>query len=171
AKPLDDVHPIERLRPGQGVHLPRGCHAAHDRQVVSGLLLANDRRLSLGAISPDQARQEVEARFVLEGHLPALTFGPPEQFGPDFDAPALDGLLVTLDGPLDRHLGRPVQFLEQASDMTWMVANAELFFDDQGDAGAGPDLAGESVGLRSMPEEFRDQPLLTVGEFGGTARR
>jgi len=36
-----------------------------------------------------------------------------------------------------------------------VVANAEFFLDDSGDAGAGPDLAAEAVGLRPVPEELR----------------
>jgi hypothetical protein len=62
------------------------------------------------------------------------------QVRPDLGAPALEGLLVPLKGPPDRHLGRPVQFLEQPADVALVVADVELLLDDPGDAGAGPDL-------------------------------
>ena len=54
--------------------------------------------------------------------------------------------------------------------MALVVADAELLLDDRGDAGAGPDLASEAVGLRPVPEELRDQPLLGVGQLGRAAR-
>ena len=164
------VQPVERLLPRQGVDLALGRHPAHDRQVVARLLLAEDRRLRLGGVRLDHPRQQVEPRFVLENQHPALAPRPPSQFGPDLVAPALDGRLVPLDGPPDRHLGRPAQFLEQPADVVLVVADAELLLDDRGDAGAGPDLAPEAVGLRAVPEELRDQALLIGSEPGDTAR-
>ena len=166
---LDAVQPVERLLPRQRVDLARGRHPAHDRQVVARLLLAEDRRLRLGGVRPDQPRQQVEPRFVLENQHPALALRPPAQVRPDLVPPAPDGLLVALDGPPDRHLGRPVQFLEQPADVVLVVADAELLLDDLGDAGTGPDLAAEAVGLRAVPEELRDQTLLRGREFGRAA--
>ena len=161
------MQPVERLLPRQGVDLALGRHPAHDRQVVARLLLADDRRLRLGGVGPDHPRQQVEPRFVLENQHPALAPRPPAQVRPDLVTPALDGLLVPLDGPPDRHLGRPVQLLEQPADVALVVADAELLLDDLGDAGAGPDLAAEAVGLRPVPEELRDQPLLLRQSVGG----
>src|SRR5262249_60170133 len=95
---------------------------------------------------------------------------PPQQLGPDLDAPARDGLLVALDGPLDRHLGGPAQLLEQPPHVALVVADAELLLDDGGDARAGPDLAAEAVGLRPGPEEPRAQPLRGAGQPRRRAR-
>ena len=53
---------------------------------------------------------------------------------PDLDSPLLDLLLVALDGPRDRQLWRPVQFLQEPGDVARMVGNAELLLDDLGDA-------------------------------------
>ena len=163
---LDAVQPVERLLPRQRVDLARRRHPAHDRQVVARLLLADDRRLRLGGVGPDHPRQQVEPRFVLENQHPALAPRPPSQFRPDLVTPAPDGFLVPLDGPPDRHLGRPVQFLEQPADVALVVADAELLLDHLGDAGTGPDLTPKPVGLRAMPEELRDQALLSGREFG-----
>src|SRR5262249_22855217 len=127
-------------------------------------LLADDWCACLRGVSTDQPRQQVEPRFVLENQHPALASRPPLQVRPDFDAPAPDRFLVPLDGASDRHLGRPAQLLEQTPDVTFVVADAELFLDDQGDAGARPDLSAEAVGLRPVPEELRDQALLLGGK-------
>src|SRR6185437_8095073 len=43
-------------------------------------------------------------------------------------------------------------------------------FEDPSDAGTGPDVAEETVGLGPMPEELGDQTLLSLGEFGRMAR-
>ena len=59
---LHTVQPIERLLPHQRVHLARGRHPAHDRQVVARDLPPYDRRLSLGGVRLDQARQQVLPR-------------------------------------------------------------------------------------------------------------
>lgn len=167
---FDAVQAVQRLLSHQGVDLARGRHPAHDGQVVASHLLPEDRRQSLGGIGPDQPRQQVEPRFVHENQHPALAPGLPSQFRPDLVPPAPDGLLVTLDGPPDRHLGRPVQFLEQTPDMPLVVADAELLLDDPGDAGAGPHLATKSVGLRPMPEELGDHVFLGVRQPGRVAR-
>src|SRR6185437_1361715 len=95
---------------------------------------------------------------------------PLAEVGPDLGAPALDGRLIALDGPPDRDLGRPAEFLEQAADVILVVADAELLFDDEGDSGAGPYLAAEAVSLRAMPEELQDEALLFGGQAGDTAR-
>jgi hypothetical protein len=52
----------------------------------------------------------------------------------------LDGLFVSLDGPFDRDLGCPTQFLEEPADMVFVVMDTELLGNDPGDASAGPDL-------------------------------
>ena len=65
-----------------------------------------------------------------------------------------------------------MQLLEQTADVVLVVADAELLLVDSSDAGAGPNLATEAVGLRPVPEEFRNQPLLrdrqsTITAWGG----
>src|SRR5207244_10146399 len=75
------------------------------------------------------------------------------------------------EGTADGQLGRPAQFLEELGDMVLVVQDAEFLLDDQGDAGAGPDLASEAVSLRAVPEELRKEVLLLAGQAGWTARR
>src|SRR6266568_759941 len=82
-----------------------------------------------------------------------------------------DGLLVALDSAADGHLGRPMQVLEQTPDMVLVVRDAELFVDDEGDAGAGPDLPAQPVSLRPVPEELWDLALLSRRELGRPACR
>src|SRR5206468_5791646 len=123
------------------------------------------RRLGFRGISPDQPRQQVEPRFVLETQYPALAPRPPAQLRPDLVAPAPDGFFVPLDGPPYRHLGRPAQLREQPADVVLVVRNAELLLDHLGDAGAGPDLAVKPVRFRPVPEELRDEALLSGREL------
>src|SRR6266545_706402 len=167
---LDALHRVERLLPRQREDLPRRRQPAQNGQVVARLLLAEDGCLSLGTISPDQPRQQVEPRFVLENQHAALTLGAPEQFRPDPATPAADGFLVPLDGSPNRHWGRPVQFLEQLADVAFVVAAAQLLLDHQGDARTGPHLASKPVGLRAMPEKLWNQTLLSGRELGRTPR-
>jgi hypothetical protein len=54
--------------------------------------------------------------------------------------------------------------------MVLVVADAELLLDDAGDAGAGPDLTAEAVGLRAVPEEFGDRSHLVRRETGPLTR-
>ena len=91
---LDAVQPVERLLPRQGVDLARRRQAAQDRQVIARLLLAEDRRLRLGCVGPDQPRQQVEPRSTLENRHPTLAPRPPAQLRPDFGTPAADGFFV-----------------------------------------------------------------------------
>src|SRR5262249_44119785 len=126
----------------------------HNRQVVPCLLLTNDWSLGIGGVRSDHSRQQVEPRFGLENQHSALALCPPLQLRPDLVAPTLDRCLVALDGPADRRLGRPVQFLEQPADMVLVVAAPKLFFNDLRAAGTGPDLTAKSVSLRAMPEEL-----------------
>src|SRR6266536_1107544 len=167
---LDALHRVERLLPRQREDLPRRRQPAQNGQVVARLLLAEDGCLSLGTISPDQPRQQVEPRFVLENQHAALTLGAPEQFRPDPATPAADGFLVPLDGSPNRHWGRPVQVLEQLADVAFVVAAAQLLLDHQGDARTGPHLASKPVGLRAMPEKLWNQTLLSGRELGRTPR-
>lgn len=55
--------------------------------------------------------------------------------------------------------------LERAFDMPFVVANAELLFNDLGDACANPDLAAEPGGIRPVAQELRDRPPLAVGQL------
>jgi hypothetical protein len=46
-----------------------------------------------------------------------------------------------------------VQFLEQPADVVLVVADAKLLLDHLGNAGTGPHLTPEPIGLRAMPED------------------
>ena len=131
---LDTVQPVERFLPDQGVDAALGRHPPHDREVIARLLLAEDRGEPLRSVGLDHPREQVEPRFVLENQGPALAAGTATQFRPDLGVPAADRPLVPLDGPLDRLLGRPVQALEQPTDVVLVVADAELLLEDAGDA-------------------------------------
>ena len=122
------------------------------------------------AIGLDHPRQQVEPRFVHENKRPALAAGLLLQRGPRLDPPALDRLLVPLDGPGDGDLRGPSQSLEQARDLALAVRDAELLSDDPGDPVTGPDLAPEAIGLGAVPEEVGDQAELLGGELGRRAR-
>ena len=154
---LDGVQPVEHLLTHQGVDLALRRDTPHDREVVARLPLVEDRRVPLGRVGPDLARQEVEARFIHENQGAALAAGLCLEPRPDLDSPLLDLLLVALDGPRDRQLWRPVQFLQEPGDVARMVGNAELLLDDLGDAGAGPDLTAKAVGFRPMRQEVRNE--------------
>src|SRR5581483_6049039 len=111
-------------------------------------------------------RQQVEPGLVHEDQHPALAPRPPAQLRPGLGAPAPDGPLVPLEGPPDRHLRRPAQLLEEFADVALVVAGAELLLEHLCDAGAGPDLTAEAIGLGPVPEELGDQGLLRSGELG-----
>ena len=123
----------------------------------------------LGGVGSDLARQEVEARFIHENQGAALAAGLVLEPRPDRDAPLLDLLLVALDGPRNRQLGRPAQFLQKPGDVTLVVGDAELLFDDFGDAGTGPDLAAKAVGFRPVRKKVGDETQLIRFELGGRA--
>ena len=71
--------------------------------------------------------------------------------------------------PPNRHLGGPLQFLQEPATVPLVVADAEFLFDNLGDTAASPDLAAEAISLRPVPEELGDQALLRVGEHGRAA--
>src|SRR6266568_1019736 len=105
-----------------------------DREVVAGLPLMENRCMALGCVRPDLARQKVKARFVHENKGAALAVRLCLEPGPDLDSPALNLLLVALDRTTNRHLWRPVQLLQKPGDVSLVVGDAELLFDDLGDA-------------------------------------
>src|SRR5205823_4272474 len=80
-------------------------------------------------------------------------------------APALDRLLVTLDGPGDGDLGRPADFLEDTGDVMLVVIDAKLLLDDLTDPIARPQVAAEAVCLGTVPEEVGDQIPLAREQF------
>src|SRR5205085_924804 len=57
--------------------------------------------------------------------------------------------------------------LEDARDMAGVVVGAELFFDDLGDAAAGPEVTPEAVGLGTVPEAVGDQVALPGEQLPG----
>src|SRR5262249_60141549 len=125
----------------------------HARQVTARLPLAHHRRLALRAIGLHDPRQQIESRFVHEDEGAALAAGPLPQRRPRLDSPAIDGLLIALDGPGDGDLGSPVESLEDARHLTAAIPGAEFLPEDTGDPITGPDLAREAIGLRARPEE------------------
>ena len=50
--------------------------------------------------------------------------------------------------------------------MTLVIRNAELLFDNLGDASASPDLATEAVGFCTVPQEIGDEAHLIRIELG-----
>ncbi len=53
--------------------------------------------------------------------------------------------------------------------MPLVIGDAELLFDDLGDAGASPDLATEAVCFGAVPQEVGDEAQLIRFELGGGA--
>jgi len=51
-----------------------------------------------------------------------------------------------------RALHREAQTMEQPAHMAWMIMNAELFLDDPGDHGRGPDTGIQAVGYWAAVE-------------------
>src|SRR5262249_47466686 len=138
----------------------RRRHAAPDREVVACQLRPQFRRAPLRGVGLDDPREPVEPRFVHEDQPPALATRPLQPLRPDRATPALDRRLAARDGPPDRYLGRPAEFLEPAGAMALVVGDPELLLTHLGDAGTGPDLTPEPVSLGTMPEELGDQPAL-----------
>ena len=71
--------------------------------------------------------------------------------------PALDCRYVTLSSAGDRLLGTPPQRAQQQADMSWMVADAELFSIDHRDALGGPDLTDEGKRFGILGEQTGKQ--------------
>src|SRR4029079_1100696 len=138
----------------------------HDRQMVARLPLADDRRPALRAAGLHDPRQPVESRFVHEDEGPAAPAGRLPQRRPRLDSPALDGLLIALDGPGDGDLGGPVESLEDARDLTTAVPDVEFLPEDASDSIASPDLARVAIGLGAVPEQVGDQAELVGSELG-----
>ena len=126
--------------------------------------------MPLGGVGPDLARQEIEARFIHENQGAASRRASSLSRGQTATRQLLDLLLVALDGPRNRQLGRPAQFLQKPGDVTLVVGDAELLFDDLGDAGTGPDLAAKAVGFRPVRKEVGDETQLIRFELGGKAK-
>src|SRR5207244_12035376 len=124
--------------------------------MVARLPLAPHRRPALRAIGPHDPRQQVEPRFVDENKGPALASGLLPQRRPRLAAPALDGLLIPLDGPGDGDLGGPPKSLEDARHLTAAIPDAEFLPEDTGDPITSPDLAREALRLGAVPEEIGD---------------
>src|SRR6516162_7545440 len=168
---LDRVPAVQRVLSRQRVYLSLWRHPAHDRQVIASLFDADDRRLTLGGIGPHQARQKIEPRFVSKNQYAALASRPLSHLRPNLLAPTPDGLLIPLDSSGDRRLGRPVQLLEQPANVVFVVQNAEFFVDHTSDAGACPNRAAETVGLRPVPEKLWNERFLGSRQLGWVARR
>src|SRR5262249_30970733 len=166
---LDAVQAAQRGRPYQRIDLPLRRDPAHDRQMIARLPLADDRRLALRAIGLHDPGQQVEPRFVHEDEGPALAAGLLPQRRPRLGSPALDGLLVALDGPGDGDLRGPVQSLEEARHLTAAVPDVEFLPEGARRPITGPDLAREAIGLGTVPEEVGEPAEWLGSELGASA--
>jgi hypothetical protein len=113
----------------------------------------------------------VRAGLVHENQRPTFPLRPPLQFGPRLGAPALDDLLISLNGSSDGDLRGPPPCLEQTRHVALAGGDAELLLDHFDHPSAGPELTPEAVGLRAVPQEVGDQALLGRGQFGSRSRR
>jgi hypothetical protein len=166
---FDRVQAVQRRRACQGVDLARPSQAAHDREMVPRLPLAEHGGSCPRGVGLDHTREQVEPRFVHENKPPALAAGLTPQGGPRLGTPSRDRLLVPLDRAGDRDLGRPADVLQESRDLALAVRDAEFLADHPGDPATGPDVAPESIRLGAMPEEIRDQPDLLGAQPGGDA--
>src|SRR5208337_4418232 len=91
--------------------------------MITRLPLVKNRRVPGRSIGPDSSGKEVKAGFVHKNQGAALTARLGFQVRPDFGSPAFDLLLIALDSPRDRQLGRPAQILEEARDVALMVGD------------------------------------------------
>src|SRR5262249_830257 len=153
---LDGVKAVEGFLSHQNIDLPVRNDSTHHREMITGLPLVKNRGVPGGSVGPHPSRKEVKASFVHKNQGTALTASLAFQVWPAYRSPTIDFLLVALDSPLDRKLGRPAQILEKTRDVTPVVRNTELLGDYLGHAGAGPDLAAKAVGLRPIRQEVRD---------------
>src|ERR1700722_3933406 len=131
--------------------------------MITRQLEPDHRRLTLRTVAPHHRWQQVEPRFVHKNKCSALMARLSTQFWPPHLSPVSDRSFITLDGSPDGHLWRPAQFLQQAADVAFVIADAELLLDDLRHPSTGPQLTTEAIGLRSVPEEFRNQSLLIHG--------
>ena len=106
-----------RVLTDQGADPAVGRQAAHDREVVARLPLVDHWRPALWRIRLDHAGQQIEPRLIHENQHPRLP-GAPLRTSARRRSPPCDRRLVALDGPTNRHLRRPAEFLEEAADVT-----------------------------------------------------
>jgi hypothetical protein len=161
---LHHMQTAQRFRSDQDIHLPGWRQPAHDRQVVTGLPLVENRRFASGSVGPNLARQKVESRFVHENQGSALSACLPPQLWPDQAPPSIDGILIPLDGPRDGNLRGPAQTLENPRHLGLAVAGTEFLLEYSRDSPTGPNVATEPVGFGSVPKEVRNQTPLFGAE-------
>src|SRR5690606_22799395 len=129
------------------------------------LPLVHHRRTPLQPIRLDCAGQQVEPTLIDESQGTPFSSGTAFQLGPVLVTPALDLLLVALDGSGDRDLWCPAYFLEDSGNVMLVVIDAKLLLDDPTHPIADPEIAPEAVGFRTVPEEVSDQLPLAGEEF------
>lgn len=166
----DGVQTIEGLRPHQDVDLSLRRRPPMTDKVVAPLPRIDYRCLALRAIRLDHPRQQVEARFIHENQGRMLAAGPFAEERPRFLSSADDGFLVALDGPVNEDLRSPTQLLQETRYVTLAVGDAELFFENLGNAGACPDIAAKTIGFGAMPQEVGHESSLRVGPPGRASR-
>jgi len=81
----------------------------------------------------------------------------------------LNGLLLALDGAPFWFLMAPVQAVHQPSDMSAVVANAELRFDERGDSRRGPQVGAVAERERSAKEQLHQAAPLGPSQTERTA--
>lgn len=77
----------------------------------------------------------------------------------------LDGLVVALQGAPFGFLVAPAQVAQDPADVRTMVGDAELVFDDLGDARRGPQIGGVAVGQGTLQQELLETPQLPRGHL------
>src|ERR1700677_2247169 len=162
---------LQRFLPHQGVQFSRRSASRHDRKIVPGQLLVDNRGLPFRPIGSDQARQQIKARFIDTNQGSVLPRRLATQFGPHFNPPSRDDGFVALDRPRDRNLRCPTQILQHAGNVIPVVANPEFPLDNLGDPRTGPDITTEAIGFRSVPEKIRNLASLQKSQLCGVTRR
>src|ERR1044072_1487355 len=156
----------QRLAANQRIQLSRWRYSGHDRQMVARQLLVDDRSFPSRAIRADHAWQQVERRFIDKNQGATLIQGTLMRLGPSSAAPVGDGCFVALNGPRDRNLRCPAQFLENARNMVAVIGDAEFKGQNFSDTGTRPKLSAKAIGFGSMPQEIGYQPFLLRSQLG-----
>lgn len=86
-------------------------------------------------------------------------------------SPQLNRLFVPLDRTSNRDLRRPPQGAKHPGNVVFVVADAQFFMQDLGDASARPELSLETVGFRPMPKKIGNQRFLSIRQLGLPAMR
>lgn len=91
------------------------------------------------------------------------------EYRPAFFPPRLNSRFIPLRRLDFRFLWCPLQLLEDAACVRWMILHFELLLNDLGDTGAGPHLSLETVRLWTTCQQFREFLALLLRQFGSGA--